>query len=78
MGSSIHLEGRGSVAMSRGPSRLMNHPDEHLLDRYALGQIVDESQLTRIEEHLLICEECRESITRVDELRRVLKISQRD
>lgn len=50
----------------------MNHPDEHLLDRYALGQITDDGQLARIEEHLLICEECQHAVLAIDEMRRAL------
>ena len=47
----------------------MSHPDDHLLDQYALGRITDECQLASIEEHLLICEECQESVKVADAIR---------
>jgi len=33
------------------------HPDEHLLDLYALGRL-DSSEEARIREHLMICDDC--------------------
>ncbi len=44
----------------------MEHPSDHLLDEYALGRITDEDQLAAIEEHLLVCQECRDEIEFVD------------
>ena len=55
----------------------MHHPDEHLLDRYALGQLTDEGQLSRIEEHLLICHQCQAAVLAVDDLRRTLAEAER-
>jgi predicted nucleic acid-binding Zn-ribbon protein len=36
-----------------------DHIDEDLLEEYALGRLTDEAVIAPIEEHLLICEECR-------------------
>ncbi len=47
----------------------MNHPDEDALDRYALGRVTDEGELARIEEHLLVCEQCREAVSLIDQIR---------
>jgi hypothetical protein len=55
----------------------MNHPDGHLLDRYSLGQITDEGQLSRIEEHLLICDQCQAAVLAIDDLRRTLAEAER-
>jgi anti-sigma factor ChrR (cupin superfamily) len=50
----------------------LNHPDHHLLDRYALGQLTDAGQLARIEEHLLACERCREQVVIAEQIRHTL------
>jgi anti-sigma factor ChrR (cupin superfamily) len=50
----------------------MNHPDHHLLDRYALGQLTDAGQLGRVEEHLLVCERCRQQVELADEIKHTL------
>jgi len=41
----------------------MEHPDGQLLMRYAVGQLSDQDQLARLEEHLVICEECRDAVS---------------
>jgi len=51
----------------------MNHLDADLPDEYALGRITDQTQLAAIEEHLSICEECRNLVETVDTIRRALK-----
>jgi hypothetical protein len=38
----------------------MNHLDDHDLERYHLGMIVDEAELAPFEEHLLACAGCAE------------------
>ncbi len=50
----------------------MDDPDD-LLDRYALGQVTDEGQLARIEEHLLVCEKCSQAETLAGQLRALKK-----
>jgi hypothetical protein len=35
------------------------HIEEDLLEEYALGRLEDEAVIDKIEEHLLICEVCR-------------------
>jgi hypothetical protein len=36
----------------------MNHISDHDLERYHLGMVTDEAELTRLEEHYLGCPEC--------------------
>ncbi len=43
----------------------MNHPPEDLLDEYAPGRISDEVEFDIIEEHLLVCHECRQLVDAV-------------
>jgi len=38
----------------------MEHISDHDLERYHLGMVVDEAELTAVEEHLLACPECAE------------------
>ena len=47
------------------------HPDEEQLDDYALGRIADDGQLAALEEHLLICEQCRAEVEITDAIRRI-------
>jgi anti-sigma factor RsiW len=35
-----------------------NHIDDHDLERYYLGMVDQEDELSRLEEHLLCCPEC--------------------
>jgi len=53
----------------------MVHPDEDLLDHYAVGQVTDEGLLARVEERLLNCEKCRQAVALVGRLRSVKKSS---
>ena len=56
----------------------MIHPDEDLLDEYALGRITDQTQLAAIEDHLVIWEECQNFVETVDTIRRALKSDPHD
>jgi len=40
----------------------MSFLNQDQLDEYALGRITDEDQLATVEEHLLICQECRDEV----------------
>jgi hypothetical protein len=40
----------------------LSHPDDHLLNRYAVGHIEDERVLAHLHEHLFICEQCRTEV----------------
>lgn len=42
------------------------HPTEEALAQYSEGRL-EEPQLGEIEEHLLVCERCREVLTRLDD-----------
>ena len=53
----------------------MTHIPEDLLDEYALGRVADPA-LADIEQHLLICEECREAVAQIDQIRSILRISE--
>src|SRR5579862_5436719 len=44
---------------------MIDHADEDQLERYSLGAL-HETDLARIEEHLLICEACREGLEEAD------------
>jgi hypothetical protein len=44
---------------------MIDHADEGQLERYSLGAL-DETDLARVEEHLLICETCRECLEEAD------------
>ena len=37
---------------------ISGHISDHDLERYHLGQVVDESELARLEEHILACPAC--------------------
>lgn len=52
---------------------MTTHIDSQTLVAYAAGMIVDEDALEPIEEHLLICEECRVVVTHAD---RQLRLSE--
>jgi len=47
---------RNSAILDQDQS--MNHFSDHDLERYHLGMVVDEAELSTIEEHLLHCSEC--------------------
>jgi hypothetical protein len=44
----------------------MDHPSVRLLARYALADITDEQELADLEDHLMICEDCRRKAVAVD------------
>ena len=44
---------------------MLDHAEEGLLERYSLGAL-DETDLARVEEHLFICESCRERLQETD------------
>jgi hypothetical protein len=46
----------------------MDHPPIRLLARYALADISDEDELAALEDHLMVCEECRRRALAVDSL----------
>jgi hypothetical protein len=54
----------------------MAHIDDHDLERYHLGMVVDEAELAHLEEHVLACPECAEraekSATYVDAIREAI------
>jgi hypothetical protein len=41
---------------------IVSHISEHNLERYYLGQITDEAELAPLEKHLLLCQECLDSV----------------
>jgi anti-sigma factor RsiW len=41
------------------------HPDEEVIEKYSLGDL-SEGEVTRVEEHLLICESCQNRVTESD------------
>jgi predicted anti-sigma-YlaC factor YlaD len=41
------------------------HPSNDVLEKYSLGHL-PESELERVEEHLFVCEQCRDELTLVD------------
>lgn len=43
-----------------------DHIDNRLLVAYAMDMVDDENTLSHIEEHLLICEDCRNVVTLAD------------
>ena len=47
----------------------MIHPNQDLIDEYALGRMIGEAQLAVIEEHLPICQKCQDEIEWVDAIR---------
>jgi anti-sigma factor RsiW len=44
----------------------MNHVPDDWLDQYSRGTL-DAARLAQVEEHLLICEQCRERLTKLDD-----------
>lgn len=45
---------------------LQKHFDEEMLERYALGQL-EGSDLAAVEEHLLVCQRCRDRVVELDQ-----------
>jgi hypothetical protein len=45
---------------------LKSHPSEDLLEEYAFRRL-NEGQIAPLEEHLLLCSECQEALTEIDE-----------
>jgi anti-sigma factor RsiW len=43
----------------------VDHSSDDLLERYAMGRLL-ESELAPVEEHLLICEDCRNRLAEID------------
>src|SRR5215210_124744 len=48
------------------------HPEEEVLERYALGKL-DESAAAPIEEHVLVCHECQDRLAAADDYIHTLK-----
>jgi hypothetical protein len=48
------------------------HPPEEILERYAMSR-ADEDEAERVEEHLLICPECRDSLDEADQWIAIMK-----
>ncbi len=44
---------------------MIDHADEELLERYSMGAL-EETDLARVEDHLFLCETCRESLEEAD------------
>lgn len=57
MDSSV-LEGLDTLHRLRALYRRMDHVSDEVLELYCLDRITDESALTQIEEHLLVCRSC--------------------
>jgi len=43
----------------------VEHPSDDLLERYSMGRLT-EAEMTPLEEHLLICEKCRNRVMQMD------------
>ena len=48
------------------------HPDDEILERYALGRLA-EPELGEVEEHVLICEPCQERVAEAEEFAAVMR-----
>lgn len=57
--------------------RFSHHPSADDLEEYALGR-AGEAQAEPIEEHLLLCEVCRELLDEIEQQIRVLRIVLRE
>lgn len=53
---------------------LDTHPPEEMLEEYALGR-AREPDLARIEEHLLVCDQCQDALAEADDFIAVMKRS---
>jgi uncharacterized CHY-type Zn-finger protein len=49
-----------------------NHTDEETLERYSMGRL-SEYRSARLEEHLLICQACRDRLTALDTYRYAMR-----
>jgi predicted anti-sigma-YlaC factor YlaD len=49
------------------------HPSEELLDEYVRQALSSEDAIVFVEEHLLLCERCREAVSETDDLVNVLR-----
>jgi len=56
--------------------RLPPHPSDEILEEYALGRLPEE-RVVIVEEHLLICESCRDAIAETDRFVAALKSATR-
>jgi predicted anti-sigma-YlaC factor YlaD len=61
------------AGVTRHTFHFENHIDEDVLECYALGRIQDEERLAPIEEHLLVCESCRDRLGEMDQYLAVMK-----
>jgi anti-sigma factor RsiW len=52
----------------------VRHASENALEEYALGRL-PEPELASLEEHLLLCDKCRERLRTVDELIEMLRVA---
>jgi hypothetical protein len=44
---------------------IVEHPSDDLLERYSTGRLT-EAEMALLEEHLLICEKCRNTVVQMD------------
>ena len=49
------------------------HPSEELLDEYVRRALSSEDAIAFVEEHLLMCERCREAVRETDDLVNALR-----
>ena len=49
------------------------HPSEELLDEYVRLTLASEDAIEFVEEHLLMCERCREAVSETDDLVNALR-----
>ena len=49
------------------------HPSEELLDEYVRLTLPSEDAIAFVEEHLLMCERCREAVRETDDLMNALR-----
>ena len=49
------------------------HPSEELLDEYVRRTLPSEDAIAFVEEHLLMCETCREAVSETDDLVKALR-----
>lgn len=56
-------------ASNRRGLYMTDHIDNRLLVAYAVELVIDEETLAKIEEHLLVCQQCRDVVTLADRWR---------
>ena len=49
------------------------HPSEELLDEYVRRTLPSEDAIAFVEEHLLMCERCRDAVREIDDLVNALR-----